>query len=97
MVSKYAGADGVVQRAEAIQAVLDYLGGKISKQDATDVLNACSGCLLVTSVVSKYAGADGIVQGSEALQAVLDYRAGKISKQDAIDVVLACKCVPNLA
>lgn len=37
-VSRYAGIDGIVQKDEAIQAVIDYFGGAITRQLAIEVI-----------------------------------------------------------
>lgn len=39
-VARYSGADGIVQKPEAVQAVVDFMGGLISKQCAIDVVLA---------------------------------------------------------
>ena len=39
-VSRYAGIDGIMQKSEAVQAVMDYFSGLITRQDAIEVLMA---------------------------------------------------------
>lgn len=39
-VSRYAGPDGIVQRGEAVQAVMDYFNGALTRQDAIQVVMA---------------------------------------------------------
>jgi hypothetical protein len=40
IVSRYSGSDGIVQRSEAVQAVVDYFNGLITRQEAIDVVMA---------------------------------------------------------
>ena len=38
--SRYAGSDGIMQKSEAVQAVMDYFSGIITKQQAIAVVMA---------------------------------------------------------
>jgi len=40
VITRYAGSDGIVQRGEAVQAVMDYFSGTITRQDAINVVMA---------------------------------------------------------
>ena len=40
LVSRYAGSDGIMQKSEAVQAVMDYFNGLITRQEAIAVLMA---------------------------------------------------------
>lgn len=40
IISRYAGSDGIIQRGEAVQAVLDFFASRITRQDAVAVVLA---------------------------------------------------------
>lgn len=69
-VIRYAGSDGIVQRSEAVQAVMDYFDGTITRQEAVAVMAEYFEPLpiAVPALLSISAGASTarIVTGDEA-------------------------------